>query len=163
MERSAGVASVSTTDTAAKIDVRLDRVTKRFGEVTAVDDLVLGIDRGEFFSLLGPSGCGKTTSLRMIGGFEEPTAGTIYLGGNDVTGGIADDAGDLSTVGRDSDQQRVSLGVGRNSGGCQCRLRRQRFLEFENASANPDRILPLLSHLAIVGKGIGFEFVFLED
>jgi len=86
MERSSGVASVSTTDTAGKIDVRLDRVTKRFGEVTAVDDLVLGIDRGEFFSLLGPSGCGKTTSLRMIGGFEEPTAGTIYLGGNDVTG-----------------------------------------------------------------------------
>jgi spermidine/putrescine transport system ATP-binding protein len=66
-------------------DVRLDRVTKRFGEVTAVDELTLDIERGEFFSLLGPSGCGKTTTLRMIGGFEEPTQGTIYLGGKDVT------------------------------------------------------------------------------
>jgi spermidine/putrescine transport system ATP-binding protein len=66
-------------------DVRLDRVTKRFGDVTAVDDLRLDIERGEFFSLLGPSGCGKTTTLRMIGGFEEPTVGTIYLGGRDVT------------------------------------------------------------------------------
>jgi len=69
----------------ADIDVRVDRVTKRFAEVTAVDDLTLEIDRGEFFSLLGPSGCGKTTTLRMIGGFEEPTRGTIYLGGQDVT------------------------------------------------------------------------------
>jgi spermidine/putrescine transport system ATP-binding protein len=66
-------------------DVRLDRVTKRFADVTAVDDLTLAIPRGRFFSLLGPSGCGKTTSLRMIGGFEEPSAGTIYLGGKDVT------------------------------------------------------------------------------
>src|SRR5262245_44548318 len=62
----------------ADIDVRLDRVTKQFGDVNAVDDLTLEIEDGEFFSLLGPSGCGKTTSLRMIGGFEEPTAGTIY-------------------------------------------------------------------------------------
>jgi spermidine/putrescine transport system ATP-binding protein len=66
-------------------DVRLERVTKRFGDLTAVDDLSLDLSRGEFFSLLGPSGCGKTTTLRMIGGFEEPTAGTIYLGGADVT------------------------------------------------------------------------------
>jgi spermidine/putrescine transport system ATP-binding protein len=66
-------------------DVRLDRVTKRFGDVTAVDDLSLTINRGEFFSLLGPSGCGKTTTLRMIGGFEEATVGTIYLGDRDVT------------------------------------------------------------------------------
>jgi spermidine/putrescine transport system ATP-binding protein len=69
----------------AEADVRLDRVTKRFGEVTAVDDLTLDIERGEFFSLLGPSGCGKTTTLRMIGGFEEPTGGSIFLGGKDVT------------------------------------------------------------------------------
>jgi spermidine/putrescine transport system ATP-binding protein len=69
----------------AEADVRLDRVTKRFGDVTAVDDLTLDIERGEFFSLLGPSGCGKTTTLRMIGGFEEPTEGAIYLGGKDVT------------------------------------------------------------------------------
>jgi spermidine/putrescine transport system ATP-binding protein len=67
------------------LDVRLDRVTKRFGDVIAVDDLTLGIPRGQFFSLLGPSGCGKTTTLRMIGGFEEPSAGVIHLGGQDVT------------------------------------------------------------------------------
>jgi len=66
-------------------DVQLERVTKRFGNVTAVDDLTLDIERGEFFSLLGPSGCGKTTTLRMIGGFEEPTVGVIRLGGADVT------------------------------------------------------------------------------
>ncbi|MFB3737723.1 MAG: ABC transporter ATP-binding protein [Candidatus Velamenicoccus archaeovorus] len=69
----------------AEIAVRLDRVTKDFGETVAVDDLSLDINENEFFSLLGPSGCGKTTSLRMIGGFEEPTRGTIYLGGRDVT------------------------------------------------------------------------------
>jgi spermidine/putrescine transport system ATP-binding protein len=67
------------------IDVRLDRVTKRFGDVAAVDDLTLEVEQGEFFSLLGPSGCGKTTTLRMIGGFEEPTGGVISLGGADVT------------------------------------------------------------------------------
>jgi spermidine/putrescine transport system ATP-binding protein len=66
-------------------DVQLDRVTKRFGDFTAVDDLSLTIERGEFFSLLGPSGCGKTTTLRMIGGFEEASAGTIYLGEQEVT------------------------------------------------------------------------------
>jgi spermidine/putrescine transport system ATP-binding protein len=69
----------------AEVDVRLDRVTKVFGDATAVDDLSLDIEEGEFFSLLGPSGCGKTTTLRMIGGFEEPTYGTVYLGGRDVT------------------------------------------------------------------------------
>ena len=67
-------------------DVRLERVTKIFDDVTAVDDVSLEIPRGSFFALLGPSGCGKTTSLRMIGGFEEPNAGTIYLGDRDVTG-----------------------------------------------------------------------------
>jgi spermidine/putrescine transport system ATP-binding protein len=69
----------------AEVDVRLDRVTKRFGDVVAVDDVALEIDRGEFFSLLGPSGCGKTTTLRMIGGFEDPTRGSIHLRGRDVT------------------------------------------------------------------------------
>jgi spermidine/putrescine transport system ATP-binding protein len=68
-----------------EVDVRLDRVTKLFGDVAAVDDLSLDIQEGEFFSLLGPSGCGKTTTLRMIGGFEEPSFGTVYLGGRDVT------------------------------------------------------------------------------
>src|SRR6188472_2130160 len=68
-----------------EIDVRLERVTKQFGDVAAVDDLSLDIEEGEFFSMLGPSGCGKTTTLRMIGGFEDPTYGTVYLGGRDVT------------------------------------------------------------------------------
>ena len=67
------------------IDVRLERVTKTFGDAVAVDDLSLDIAEGEFFSMLGPSGCGKTTTLRMIGGFEEPSRGTVYLGGRDVT------------------------------------------------------------------------------
>jgi spermidine/putrescine transport system ATP-binding protein len=68
-----------------EIDVRLERVSKVFGDVAAVDDLSLDIAEGEFFSLLGPSGCGKTTTLRMIGGFEDPSLGTVYLGGRDVT------------------------------------------------------------------------------
>jgi spermidine/putrescine transport system ATP-binding protein len=67
-------------------DVRLQNVTKRFDDVVAVDDLSLEIGRGSFFALLGPSGCGKTTTLRMIGGFEQPTGGTIYLGDREVTG-----------------------------------------------------------------------------
>src|SRR5881409_4451426 len=68
-----------------EIDVRLERVSKFFGDVAAVDDLSLDIAEGEFFSMLGPSGCGKTTTLRMIGGFEDPSVGTVYLGGRDVT------------------------------------------------------------------------------
>jgi spermidine/putrescine transport system ATP-binding protein len=67
-------------------DVRLEGVTKRFQDVVAVDDVSLDIESGKFYALLGPSGCGKTTTLRMIGGFEEPTAGTIYLGDRTVTG-----------------------------------------------------------------------------
>jgi spermidine/putrescine transport system ATP-binding protein len=66
-------------------DIRLDGVVKRFGDTTAVAGLDLEIERGAFYALLGPSGCGKTTTLRMIGGFEDPTAGQIYLGGADVT------------------------------------------------------------------------------
>jgi len=61
-------------------------VTKRFSDIVAVDDLTLDIEEHRFFALLGPSGCGKTTTLRMIGGFEEPTTGTIRLDGQDVTG-----------------------------------------------------------------------------
>jgi spermidine/putrescine transport system ATP-binding protein len=70
---------------ASEADVHLDGVTKRFGEMVAVDDLTLSIQRGHFYALLGPSGCGKTTTLRMIGGFEDPTGGRVYLGGEDVT------------------------------------------------------------------------------
>ena len=61
--------------------VELRNVTKRFGDVTAVNNVSLQIRQGEFFSLLGPSGCGKTTTLRMIAGFEMPTAGEIYIDG----------------------------------------------------------------------------------
>jgi spermidine/putrescine transport system ATP-binding protein len=66
-------------------DIHLEDVTKRFGETTAVDDLTLSIPRGAFYALLGPSGCGKTTTLRIVGGFEDPTAGNVYLGGDEVT------------------------------------------------------------------------------
>ena len=68
-----------------KPDVRLERVTKQFGDVKAVDELSLSFERGGFVALLGPSGCGKTTTLRMIGGFEEPTAGTVYLGEQELS------------------------------------------------------------------------------
>jgi putative spermidine/putrescine transport system ATP-binding protein len=66
--------------------VRLDDVTKRFGDVTAVDGVSLDVAPGEFLALLGPSGSGKTTCLRMIAGFERPTHGTVWLAGRDVTG-----------------------------------------------------------------------------
>ena len=62
-----------------------DHVTKRFGALTAVDDVSFSIKKGEFFSLLGPSGCGKTTLLRMLGGFERPDSGRIWLDGKDIT------------------------------------------------------------------------------
>ena len=65
--------------------VRIENVTKTFGTTYAVDDISLNIQRGEFFSLLGASGCGKTTLLRMLGGFETPTSGRIYIDGQDVT------------------------------------------------------------------------------
>ncbi len=65
--------------------VEIQDVTKRFGGVTAVDGVSLAIARGEFFALLGPSGCGKTTLLRMIAGFETPSAGTIRIQDQDVT------------------------------------------------------------------------------
>ena len=64
--------------------VRIDGVTKRYGAATAVDDLSLDVQPGEFLSLLGPSGCGKTTTLRMIAGFEFPDAGDILISGRSV-------------------------------------------------------------------------------
>ncbi|MEA2630431.1 MAG: spermidine/putrescine transport system ATP-binding protein, partial [Chloroflexota bacterium] len=69
-----------------KAAVELRDVTKRFGAVVAVDAMDLTIADGAFYSFLGPSGCGKTTTLRMIAGFEQPTAGTILLEGRPVQG-----------------------------------------------------------------------------
>lgn len=66
-------------------DVRLENVVKTFGAYVAVDNISLTIESGEFFSLLGPSGCGKSTTLALIGGFDEPSSGAIYLGGTDVS------------------------------------------------------------------------------
>src|SRR5947207_15497529 len=66
-------------------EIRLMDLSKHFRDVRAVDRISMDIRSGEFFSMLGPSGCGKTTTLRMIGGFELPTAGRIELRGRDVT------------------------------------------------------------------------------
>jgi len=64
--------------------VRLDHVVKRFNQLTAVNNLNLKVQKGEFFSMLGPSGCGKTTTLRIIAGFEQPDEGEVYLEGRPV-------------------------------------------------------------------------------
>jgi len=66
--------------------VELDGVARRYAETTAVDDVSIRVREGEFFTLVGPSGCGKTTTLRLIGGFESPTAGAVRLDGTDVSG-----------------------------------------------------------------------------
>jgi spermidine/putrescine transport system ATP-binding protein len=66
--------------------VRLEGVSKRFGELVAVRQMDLDIETGEFFTMLGPSGCGKTTTLRMIAGFEQPTTGRVQIDGSDVAG-----------------------------------------------------------------------------
>jgi len=65
--------------------IGIERVTKRFGSFTALEEADFAIERGEFFSMLGPSGCGKTTTLRMIAGFEQPSVGRITLEGKDVS------------------------------------------------------------------------------
>ena len=80
--------------------VRFERVVKRFGDVTAVDGVDLTVREGEFFSMLGPSGSGKTTCLRMIAGFETPSEGHIYLGGEDVSR-LAPYERDVNTVFQD--------------------------------------------------------------
>jgi spermidine/putrescine transport system ATP-binding protein len=64
----------------------LRAASKFYGDICVVDQISLDIQEGEFFALLGPSGCGKTTTLRMIAGFEEPSAGQVRIAGNDVTG-----------------------------------------------------------------------------
>ena len=64
---------------------RIERLSKRFGSVAAVDDVSFALDEAEFFALLGPSGCGKTTLMRMIAGFEQPDAGRVFIDGADIT------------------------------------------------------------------------------
>lgn len=65
--------------------IRLENITKRFGDTTVVNALDLYVMKNEFLTILGPSGCGKTTTLRMIGGFENPTAGKIYFNETEIT------------------------------------------------------------------------------
>jgi ABC-type spermidine/putrescine transport systems, ATPase components len=88
------------TQAAADLDVRVVGVSKRYGDVAAVDGVSLEVERGEFFTLLGPSGSGKTTTLRLIAGFERPDEGHVELGGVDVTG-RAPYARDVNTVFQD--------------------------------------------------------------
>jgi len=64
--------------------VRINNLIKTFGDFTALNDINLDIEEGEFFALLGPSGCGKTTTMRCIAGFEDPTSGSIYIGDREV-------------------------------------------------------------------------------
>jgi putrescine transport system ATP-binding protein len=73
------------TDPDAKPYVRIEKVTKKFGDFIAVDDVTLDIYKKEIFCLLGASGCGKTTLLRMLAGFERPTSGRIFIDGVDMT------------------------------------------------------------------------------
>ncbi|MCR8546223.1 ABC transporter ATP-binding protein [Salipiger sp. P9] len=65
--------------------VRIQNVSKQFGDTVALNDLTLDIARGEFVTFLGPSGCGKSTTLRILGGFEQPSSGRVILDGKDVT------------------------------------------------------------------------------
>ncbi|WP_254766070.1 ABC transporter ATP-binding protein [Salinilacihabitans rarus] len=83
--------------------VELDGITKRFDDVTAVDDVDFSVRRGEFFTLVGPSGSGKTTTLRMISGFERPTRGEIRIGGRPMSA-VPPEARDTNQV-----FQRLSL------------------------------------------------------
>ena len=68
------------------IVLKIDRLTKRYGEITAVDDLTLEVTEGEVFGFLGPNGAGKTTTLRIISGILDPTSGYVKVGGSDTVG-----------------------------------------------------------------------------
>src|SRR5476649_1747427 len=80
------VKSTPWSDPTARPYVQIERVTKSFGDFKAVDEVSLKIYQGEIFCLLGASGCCKTTLLRMLGGFETPTSGRIFIDGEDMTG-----------------------------------------------------------------------------
>ena len=68
------------------MELTLDGVSKRYGETTALADLSATVDDGKFFTLVGPSGCGKTTTLRLLAGFEEPSAGEVRFDGESMAG-----------------------------------------------------------------------------
>ncbi|HEX5017622.1 MAG TPA: ABC transporter ATP-binding protein [Actinomycetes bacterium] len=85
MSEQTSTAAPEAQSTGGGADLHIVDVTKKFGSFTAVDDLTLTVPSGSFFALLGPSGCGKTTTLRMVAGLEEPTAGRIVIGTEDVT------------------------------------------------------------------------------
>jgi spermidine/putrescine transport system ATP-binding protein len=82
-ERAGGVPKDNSGQSA---DIEFVGVTKRFGDIVAVDDVSLSVERGAFYTFLGPSGCGKTTSLRLIAGFEQPDAGDVRIGSQSVVG-----------------------------------------------------------------------------
>lgn len=85
MGNTSGVTNKPTTKTQEKVLVKIERVSKLFDDVRAVDDVSLTINQGEIFALLGGSGSGKSTLLRMLAGFEKPTEGRIFLDGVDIT------------------------------------------------------------------------------
>jgi ABC-type Fe3+/spermidine/putrescine transport system ATPase subunit len=76
--------SVAKTPNVVEPTVRIEHVTKRFQDATAVEDVSFNVERGKFLTILGPSGSGKSTLLRMIAGFMQPTSGEIYLNGKAV-------------------------------------------------------------------------------
>ncbi|RTR40954.1 polyamine ABC transporter ATP-binding protein [Shewanella canadensis] len=85
MASTSGVTNKPTTKTQGKVLLKIERVSKLFDEVRAVDDVSLNINQGEIFALLGGSGSGKSTLLRILAGFEKPSEGRIYLDGEDIT------------------------------------------------------------------------------
>lgn len=85
MASTSGVTNKPTTKTQEKVLLKIERVSKLFDDVRAVDDVSLTINKGEIFALLGGSGSGKSTLLRMLAGFERPTSGRIFLDGEDIT------------------------------------------------------------------------------